>query len=77
MKKYRKHLCRLLLAAVMERAGSVVGAIAAHMAANLTSVIRAETDVFDWLDKGGIVFAAATVVLFGVSFLCFRRIGGD
>lgn len=53
----------LLLAYFVEAAGNLTGAIAAHMAANLTSVLRAETEVFAFLDQSLIVQVLVTVLL--------------
>lgn len=53
----------LLLAYFVEVTGNLTGAVAAHMAANLTSVLRAETKVFAFMDKSLAVQVLVTVVL--------------
>ncbi len=53
----------LLLAYFAETAGNLTGAIAAHMAANLTSVLRAETRVFAFMDRSPAVQVMMTIVL--------------
>ena len=53
----------LLLAYFAETAGNLTGAIAAHMAANLTSVLRAETRVFAFMDRSPAVQVMRTIVL--------------
>lgn len=53
----------LLLAFFVEAAGNLTGAIAAHMAANLTSVLRAETDMFSFVDQSPAVWIFVTVFL--------------
>ena len=57
----------LLLAGLTERSNGVQAAIAAHMAANLTSVLRAETSVFAFLNKSLPAQIAATVLLLGIT----------
>lgn len=57
----------LLLAGLTERTNGVQAAIAAHMAANLTSVLRAETSVFAFLNKSLPAQIAATVLLLGIT----------
>ena len=57
----------LLLACLTERGKSISGAAAAHMAANLTSVLRAETPVFAILDESLPIQIAATVILLGAT----------
>ncbi len=42
----------LLLAYIVERTGSLISAAAAHMAANLASVLWTETDWLNFLDQG-------------------------
>ncbi len=41
-----------VLAYMTEKTGNFYAAAAAHMMANLTSVLRAETSLMDWMDKG-------------------------
>ena len=54
----------LLLAHIVERTGSLIAAAAAHMAANLASVLWTETDWLDFLNQEGIrLFAAALAAL--------------
>lgn len=57
----------ILLAYVTDLTGTLAGAIAAHMAANLTSVLSAETGLFSFLDNGAVVQIPVMVMLFGVS----------
>ena len=57
----------LLLAGLTERTNGIQAAIAAHMAANLTSVLRAETSVFAFLNKSLPAKIAATVLLLGIT----------
>lgn len=70
----------LLLAYFAEVTGNLTGAIAAHMAANLTSVLRTETRVFAFLDQSMIVQVLATVLLALIAaagvFGIWRRNGG-
>lgn len=56
----------LILAYFLQR-GSLLGAVAAHMAANVTSVLRAETDVFSFLEQSAAAQSVATVFLGVVS----------
>lgn len=53
----------ILLAWFAEEADGVWGAVAAHMAANLTSVLRAETKVFTFMDENMVVQAVVTILL--------------
>ncbi len=53
----------LLLAYFVEVTGNLTGAVAAHMAANLTSVLRAETQVFAFMDESRVVQSFMTIVL--------------
>lgn len=56
----------LLLAYFMELSESIFGAVAAHMAANLTSVLRAETGAFAFMENRT-AFLASTVLLFAAA----------
>lgn len=53
----------LLLAWFVERSGNIAGAVAAHMAANLTSVLRAETNVFAGMDNHMVIWIVVTVLM--------------
>lgn len=53
----------LLLACFMEVSGNLFGAAAAHMAANLTSVLRTETKIFAFMDANPINQAVITAAL--------------
>lgn len=64
----------VLLACFTEWGGGVGGALAAHMAANLTSVLRAETEIFAFLNRSAGLNAAVTVILFGVAAAGICRI---
>lgn len=57
----------IILAYVTDLTGTLAGAIAAHMAANLTSVLSAETGLFSFLDNGVFVQIPVMVLLFVVS----------
>lgn len=57
----------VLLAYFARQGGTVLGAVFAHMAANLTSVLRAETKALSFLDQGLAVSLAAAAALFAVS----------
>lgn len=64
----------LLLAYLVEYTGFVYGAALAHMAANLTSVLRAETKVFAILDQNKMINLLVTAVLLSAAILLFRRL---
>lgn len=53
----------LLLAWFAEKTNGIYGAVAAHMAANLTSVLRAETKVFVFMDESMPIQVVVTIVL--------------
>ncbi len=57
----------LLLAYFREAAGNLLGAVTAHMAANLTSVLRAETSLFAFMDANDVNLAVMTIALFGAA----------
>lgn len=57
----------LLLAYFTEVTGNLTGAAAAHMAANLTSVLRAETNAFDFLDQNPVIRTVSMLGLFLIS----------
>lgn len=57
----------LLLAYFAEVSGNLSGPVAAHAAANLTSVLRAETGVFGWMDGRTDRMIAGMVLLFGIA----------
>ncbi len=70
----------ILLAWFMEQSGHFYGALLAHMGANLTSVLRVETRLFDWMEQSRGVFAGATaglglagIVLIGAIWLQNRK----
>lgn len=52
----------LLLAHIVSKTGSLFTAIAAHMAANLVSVLWEETDWLDFLNQTGIRQHGAAVI---------------
>lgn len=52
----------LLLAYITEKTGSFYGAAIAHMVANLTSVLRAETSVFGFIDHNMVIGISMTIV---------------
>lgn len=56
----------LLLAYFMDISESVFGAAAAHMAANLTSVLRAETEAFSFMENRTACLAS-TILLFAAA----------
>ena len=64
----------LLLAYFVEVTGNLTGSVAAHMAANLTSVLRAETRVFAFMDRSLAVQVLVTVVLASVTVVGVFRI---
>ena len=64
----------LLLAYFVEVTGNLTGAIAAHMAANLTSVLRAETRVFAFMDRSLAGQVLVTVILVLVAVVGIFRI---
>lgn len=51
----------LLLVCFAEQTGNISGAVAAHMAANFTSVLRAETEVFAFMNQSQAIWMAATI----------------
>lgn len=53
----------LLLAFFVDVTGNLTGAVVAHMAANLTSVFRAETNVFSFMDRSQAVQISVTIIL--------------
>ena len=57
----------LLLAYFTEVTGNLTGAAAAHMAANLTSVLRAGTNAFDFLDQNPVIRTVSMLGLFLIS----------
>lgn len=57
----------ILLAYITDLTGTLTGAAAAHMAANLTSVLSAEKEMFSFLDNGTAVKIQTMVILFGIS----------
>lgn len=57
----------LLLACLAEVTGNLSGAVAAHMAANLTSVLRAETQVFKFMEQSQILSVFVMIVLFAAA----------
>lgn len=57
----------LLLAYFAETEGNLWGAVAAHMAANLTSVLRTETELFAFMEKSRAVYFCTTIVLFAAA----------
>ena len=59
----------LILAFFVDRTGSILGAFAAHMAANLTSVLRAETGAFAFMDQNLTVQLALTAAFMQLSLL--------
>ncbi len=62
----------LLLAHIVERTGSLIAAAAAHMAANLASVLWTETDWLDFLNQEGIrLFAAVAALALMAVFLSY------
>lgn len=64
----------ILLAYVTDLTGRLDGAIAAHMAANLTSVLRAETGLLSFLDNRANVQIFIMVFLFGISAAGIRAV---
>lgn len=68
----------LLLSFLARENGNIFGAIAAHMAANLTSTLRAETGFFSFPGQSFVLCLIVTVLLFAVSasgLLAVRRRG--
>lgn len=64
-------LLGLLLAVLMERYDDVRIPMLGHIAANVIAVLRAETDIFSWLEHGGVLFAPVTLALAAVTlYLC-------
>ena len=59
----------LILAFFVDRTGSILGAFAAHMAANLTSVLRVETGAFAFMDQNLTVQLALTAAFMQLSLL--------
>lgn len=59
----------LMLAWFMEEAGHLYGPLLAHIGANLISVLRVETGLFQWMEQSRSVFAAATAGLAVVSIV--------
>lgn len=57
----------LLLAWFAEKTEGIAGAVAAHMAANLTSVLRAETKLFAVMDESIIIQIIITILLFVIT----------
>lgn len=67
----------LLLAYYAETMGNPWGAAAAHMAANLTSVLRTETEMFAWMQQSRAIYfgtTAALLVAAGAGLLFQRKI---
>ncbi len=64
----------LLLACFAEWGEHIWYAAAAHMAANLTSVLRAETGIFAWMDRNLWIRIGATVLLLGLSGASVRLV---
>lgn len=68
----------LLLAWFTEETGDISGAVAAHMAANLTSVIRAESGVLSFLEESIALQMIVIVILLlicGIGMLRLRKMG--
>ncbi len=61
----------ILLACLAEWTEGFFAATAAHMAANLTSVLRAETNIFAFLDQSVVVRILAVIILFTIAGLTF------
>lgn len=57
----------LLLAWFVEVTEDISGAVMAHMAANLTSVLRAETGILSFMDGSVVLQVVVTIVLLAVS----------
>lgn len=51
----------IMLAWFVEESGHLYGAVAAHIGANLISVLRTETGMFDWVMKSRGIFIGETV----------------
>lgn len=66
----------ILLGLFVEKTGKLHSAVAAHAAANFTSLLRGETEVFSFMDKSFSVMVFMTVLLFllaaGAIFLGIR-----
>lgn len=62
----------VVLAFMTEKTGNFYAAAIAHMAANFTSVLRAETTVFSFLDKSSMVMFVITILFFIISAVCIR-----
>lgn len=65
----------MMLAWFIEESGHLYGAVAAHMGANLMSVLRMETDIFQWMNTGRGSFLAATAgfAVISAALLVFIR----
>lgn len=59
----------LMLAWFMEETGHLYGPLLAHIGANLISVLRVETGLFQWMEQSRSMFAAATAGLAVVSIV--------
>ncbi|MFP3154022.1 CPBP family intramembrane metalloprotease [Lachnospiraceae bacterium ZAX-1] len=59
----------LLMTACLEKSHHLYGAIFAHMGANFTSILRAETNLFDWMNAGRGIYAVATTVALVICIL--------
>lgn len=67
----------ILLAYFTREGGTVLGAVAAHMAANLTSVLRAETEAFAFMEKSFPARLVITAALFAASAAGVFRVRRD
>lgn len=65
----------IMLSWFVETSGHLFGAVIAHVGANLVSVLRVETPMFDWMEKSKtafivstIIFVVAAVILLGINW---------
>ncbi len=69
----------LLLVFLLERTHSLVGAVVAHIGANLVTVLRTETAFLDWMNESNGAYWGATAVMVvvcaGIVLLLWKREG--
>lgn len=56
----------IMLSWFVEKSGHLYGAVVAHIGANLMSVLRMETSMFRWMERGTGIFIVATII-FGIA----------
>lgn len=61
----------IMLAWFFEKSKHLYGAILGHMGANLLSILRVETNLFQWIENSKIIYCSITLICMGICGLIF------